>query len=76
MLDEAETEFEKVITVIPDNLYAHKKLAEIYKDLGKTDEAIREFKTVLRLNPTDEWAVAGLSSIEQGPPAQPRGTTC
>src|SRR5512135_3267323 len=33
MLDEARAEFEKVITVIPDNLYAHKKLAEISKDL-------------------------------------------
>jgi hypothetical protein len=35
--------------------------------LGERQDAIREFKTVLQLNPMDEWASASLSAIEQGP---------
>ena len=34
MPQEARGEFENVIKAIPDNLYAHKKLAEIYRDTG------------------------------------------
>src|SRR5512135_2069932 len=35
MLPEALSEFEQVIKSIPDNLYAHKKLAEIYRATGQ-----------------------------------------
>jgi len=62
---EAKSEFEKVIASIPDNLYAHKKLAEIYRDLGEKESAIKEFRTVLKLNPMDEWAVSALSALEE-----------
>jgi tetratricopeptide (TPR) repeat protein len=71
MMHEAQAEFEKVVSAIPDNLYAHKKLAEIYRDLGEKDKSIREFKTVLQLNPMDEWAAASLSGMEQGPSSYP-----
>lgn len=71
MLQEAKAEFEKVIGAIPDNLYAHKRLAEIYRDLGERDRAVKEFKTVLKLNPMDEWAATNLSDIEEGPKPQP-----
>jgi tetratricopeptide (TPR) repeat protein len=64
MLKEAKTEFEQVVSAIPDNLYAHKKLAEIYRDIGEKDRAVREFKTVLQLNPIDEWAATNLADIE------------
>ena len=64
MLLEARDEFEKVINVIPDNLYAHKKLAEIYKNLGEKEKTIYELKTVLSLNPSDEWAISTLTEIE------------
>lgn len=71
MLREARTEFEKVIAAIPDNLYAHKKLAEIYKELGDKDKATKELRTVLKLNPLDDWAAASLSEIEQQPATLP-----
>ncbi len=71
MLREAQTEFEKVIAAIPDNLYAHKKLAEIYKELGDKDKATKELRTVLKLNPLDDWAAASLSEIEQQPATLP-----
>ena len=37
MLAEAQAEFEKVVSVVPDNLFAHKKLAEIYKERDETE---------------------------------------
>jgi tetratricopeptide (TPR) repeat protein len=67
MLNESQAEFEKVVTAIPDNLYAHKKLAEIYSDLGDKDKAEKEFLTVLKLNPTDEWALSSLSALKEKP---------
>src|SRR4030042_321762 len=71
MLDEARVEFEKVVHTIPENLYAHKKLAEIYRDLGERDRAVEEFKEVLKLNPIDEWALTNLADIEKGYQLQP-----
>ncbi|MDA8084390.1 MAG: tetratricopeptide repeat protein [Nitrospiraceae bacterium] len=64
MLPEALAEFEQVIKSIPDNLYAHKKLAEIYRATGHTDQAIRAYKTVLKLNTMDEEALISLSELE------------
>jgi tetratricopeptide (TPR) repeat protein len=71
MLIEAGQEFEKVVSVIPDNLYSHKKLAEIYKNLDDRNKAIGELRVVLRLNPTDEAAAKSLSSFEEKSFAQP-----
>ncbi len=67
LLNEAKDEFQKVIAIIPDNLYAHKKLAEIYRELGERDNTINELKIVLTLNPTDEWAISSLSELEKEP---------
>lgn len=67
MLNESRTEFEKVINAIPDNLYAHKKLAEIYTNLGDKDKAEKELFVVLKLNPTDEWALSCLSALKEKP---------
>jgi len=64
MLKEAQAEFEQVIRSIPDNLYAHKKLADIYRTTGDTQQAIRSYKTVLRLNAMDEEALINLSELE------------
>ncbi|TAN40820.1 MAG: hypothetical protein EPN25_06295 [Nitrospirae bacterium] len=68
MLKEAQAEFEQVIKAIPDNLYAHKKLAEIYKGIGDTNHAISAYKTVLKLNSMDEDALINLSEIEGSEP--------
>jgi len=64
MLAEAKEEFEKVITAIPDNLFAHKKVAELYRDAGEKDKAVREYKAVLKLNPLDEDAMTNLEALQ------------
>ncbi len=64
MMAEAKTEFEKVISAIPDNLFAHKKLADIYRDSGDKDRAIREYKIVLKLNSLDEDAMSNLNALQ------------
>jgi tetratricopeptide (TPR) repeat protein len=67
MIAEAREEFEKVISAIPDNLFAHKKLAEIFRDMGNKEMAIREYKTVLKLNPLDEDAISNLNDLQSTP---------
>jgi tetratricopeptide (TPR) repeat protein len=70
-LDEASSEFEKVVSAIPDNLYAHRKLAEIYRALSVREKAIEEFKIVLKLNPLDWDAEKNLALLEEGASVQP-----
>ncbi len=67
-LTDAKTEFERVIASIPDNLYFHKNLAEIYRELGQTEKAINELNIVLNLNPTDEWAIVSLAAVQRESP--------
>jgi tetratricopeptide (TPR) repeat protein len=63
MLPEAQAEFEKVVSVVPDNLFAHKKLAEIYRERDETERALSSYRTILLLNPLDEDAKACLDSL-------------
>lgn len=67
MVGEARDEFEKVVSVIPDNLFSHKKLAEIYRGRGETLKAIDEYRKVIQLNPLDEDAKISLEEIEGRP---------
>jgi tetratricopeptide (TPR) repeat protein len=64
MVNEAKSEFEAVVKAIPDNLFAHRKLADIYKEQGETEKAIDEYKTVIHLNPLDEDAMLCLQEIQ------------
>ena len=66
MAPAAKEEFEKVISAIPDNLFAHKKLAEIYRDSGEKERAIGEYRVVLKLNPLDDDAVSNLETLQRG----------
>ncbi len=66
MLPEATKEFENVIASVPDNLFAHKKLAEVYRDTGETARAITASKAILRLNPMDEETLNNLKALESG----------
>lgn len=43
-----------------DNPWYHKLLADLYMELGKTEVAIKEFKEVVRLQPTSQNAEADL----------------
>lgn len=77
MINEARSEFEKVVSAIPDNLFAHKKLAEIYKDLRESDKAITAYREIIKLNPLDEDAKTCLENLENiayGPAAETPGT--
>jgi len=67
MAPAAKEEFAKVISAIPDNLFAHKKLAEIYRDSGEKERAIGEYRVVLKLNPLDDDAVSNLETLQRGP---------
>lgn len=64
MIEEARSEFEDVVKTIPDNLFSHKKLAEIYRGRGDVDMAIREYKKVIELNPLDDDARISLEEVE------------
>ena len=64
LINEARVEFESVVKSIPDNLYAHKKLAEIYRDTGERALAIKAFRTFLKLNPMDDEALNSLRDLE------------
>ena len=66
MLAEARNEFESVIATVPDNLFAHKKLSDIYRDTGETDRAITALQAILRLNPMDEETLTNLKALESG----------
>lgn len=66
MIDEARKEFEMVVISIPDNLFSHKKLAEIYRGRGEIQKAIAEYEKVLQLNPLDDDAKLALEDIEGG----------
>ncbi|MBI3592397.1 MAG: tetratricopeptide repeat protein, partial [Nitrospirae bacterium] len=62
MFTEAKKEFSEITAKCPDNVFAHKGLAGAYKGLGNTDDAVEEYKKVLRLNPLDKEATDYLES--------------
>jgi tetratricopeptide (TPR) repeat protein len=66
LLPEARKEFESVIASVPDNLFAYKKLAEIYRDMGETELAITASKAILRLDPMDDETLNSLKDLESG----------
>jgi tetratricopeptide (TPR) repeat protein len=62
---EAREEFEKVAKAIPDNLFAQRKLADIYREVGQREKAIEQYSTVLALNPMDEEAQLHLKQLKE-----------
>jgi len=54
-----------VLRVKPDNLDAHYDLACLLANYGRVDEAIREYREVLRLNPNHPQAGVELASVSQ-----------
>lgn len=74
MIDEARREFETVVKAIPDNLFAHRKLADLYRDSGEVEKAIAEYSTVLKLNPIDDDAKMCLSEIKESARGVEAGT--
>jgi tetratricopeptide (TPR) repeat protein len=78
MREAARQEFEKVIAAAPDNLMAHRHLAEIYLAEGKATEAAKSLKMVILLDPRDEATRLKLAGIGEqmtgrGPSPAARG---
>lgn len=52
----AATMFERALKLAPENVNAHYQLAQTYQDLGRQEEAEREFATVKKLRAQDRAA--------------------
>lgn len=73
MLHEARARFEEVVSIVTGNLFAHRKLADIYMELGEREKALAEYKEVLRLNPRDDEVNVCIEALEgkSASPTQP-----
>ncbi|GBE37219.1 tetratricopeptide repeat protein [bacterium BMS3Bbin07] len=71
--EKARGEFEKVIAAVPDNLFAQKKLAEIYNSLGDSEKALVCLQQVLEINPRDEEAKETLRILTDSVQKSPEG---
>ena len=69
MAEEARKELESVVASVPDNLFAYKKLSEIYRDTGETALAINACRAILKLNPMDGETLKNLEELESPPAA-------
>lgn len=62
--DEAIQKFEKQIKLAPENANAHDSLAEAYLLVGRKDDAIKELKIALQINPGFESSKEKLEELE------------
>ncbi len=67
----AKAEFEQVVKAAPDNLMAHRHLAEIYQGEGRLPDAAKSLKMVALLDPRDEQSRIRLQAIAPDSPASP-----
>jgi Flp pilus assembly protein TadD len=75
LIDEAIENLRKAIALTPSDLAARNNLAKLLLQKGKVDEAKAEFGQVLKADPNNADARAGLEKIQMGltvtGPAQP-----
>ncbi len=55
-LEEAVQEFQRALTLDPDNVNVHNSLGVCYANIGKFEEAVAEFSRVTELEPNDFMA--------------------
>ncbi|MCI0414826.1 tetratricopeptide repeat protein [bacterium] len=60
----AREELEKVIQAVPDNLLANKLLGDIYMFMDHPTEALKRYRIVQMLNPSDEEVVTLIKRLE------------
>lgn len=65
-LSRAQIEFQEVVKTIPDNILAQRKLGDLFVLQNRPDEALKQYKVVLALNPRDEEVGSLVSDIEAG----------
>jgi tetratricopeptide (TPR) repeat protein len=71
-LSRAQKEFEEVVKAIPDNILAQRKLGDICALQNRPDEALKQYKAVLSLNPRDEEVASLVADIAEGRDVRPR----
>lgn len=65
-MDKACEQFENVIKAVPDNLFALKKLGEIYLAQGRREESLKNFRILALLSPKDEELSSLIGQLESG----------
>jgi tetratricopeptide (TPR) repeat protein len=63
--EEARVELEKVLVQVPDNILAHKFLAEAYYQLGRLDDAFEKYQVVKSLAPGDAEILERIQEVEE-----------
>ncbi len=63
-LDQALIHLEKAVEITPDNILAHRLMAESYLKLKKPKDALRAFKMVLFFNPGHSKAQVAVQKLE------------
>lgn len=64
-INEAREEMEKVVQTIPDNLFAHKKLAEIFQSTGDRENLLKEYRIIFSLSPNDKDVKNAIDKLER-----------
>jgi len=67
MSDEAKAEFMQVVEAVPDNLFARKKLAELYRAEDDVELALEHYRKYLSMSPQDEEVQAICQELENTP---------
>jgi tetratricopeptide (TPR) repeat protein len=62
----AHKELQEVVKVIPDNLLAQRKIGDICVLQDRSSDALKHYKIVLALSPSDAEVVSLISDIEAG----------
>jgi tetratricopeptide (TPR) repeat protein len=64
-LEEARAPLEKVVQAAPDEVKAQKALGDIYEKLGRIDDAMKAYKIVFLLNPSDAQIKEKLNALAE-----------
>lgn len=59
----AESMLQKALIVEPNDINAHFNIADVYLAEGKKNEAVKEYKIILQINPSSEEALTKLKSL-------------
>ncbi len=62
-LSSAMSDLEALIESNPNDSEVHCLLAEVYRALGRTDDAKTRFQAAIKLDPLSTWAAAGLRTL-------------
>src|SRR5688572_1448803 len=61
--EEAIYSYTQAVTAVPDDLYSHHRLGELYIKLERYDQALSVYQRALSLDSNDNLAVEGLAEI-------------